>query len=81
MTRRGDIVVMDFPSVSGAQSKKRPALIVQCDRDNQALETTIVAMISGNVKLAGKGPTQVLRPCHARGEEFPAAPAIRGEMQ
>jgi len=49
MTQRGDVVVVAFPFISGGGGKNRPALVVQCDRDNQRLSNTIVAMITGNV--------------------------------
>jgi len=60
MTRRGDIVIVEFPYVGGGGGKKRPAVVVQCDRLNQQLQNTIVVMISGNTSLIGKEPTQVL---------------------
>lgn len=60
MTRRGDAVVVAFPYVSGGAGKSRPALIVQCDRDNQRLTNTVVAMITGNVRFARTEPTQLL---------------------
>jgi len=60
MIKRGDVVIVDFPFVGGGQGKTRPAVVVQCDQLNQRLDNTIVAMITGNVKLAGKEPTQFL---------------------
>jgi len=60
MTRRGDIVVVQFPYVSGGRGKNRPALVIQSDRNNQRLLNTIVAMITANVRLVGREPTQVL---------------------
>jgi mRNA-degrading endonuclease toxin of MazEF toxin-antitoxin module len=59
MIRRGDIVIADFPFV-GAGSKKRPAVIVQCDALNGKIANTVLAMITGNRTLAGKEPTQFL---------------------
>lgn len=56
---RGDVVIVDFPFTSGTQSKVRPALIVQADRENQRLTKTIVAMFTGNLRRAGE-PTHVL---------------------
>lgn len=56
---RGDVVLVDFPYTSGTQSKVRPAVIVQNDRDNQRLSKTIVAMVTGNVRRAGE-PTHLL---------------------
>jgi mRNA interferase MazF len=56
---RGDVVLVDFPDTSGAQSKVRPAVVVQNDRDNQRLSKTIVAMVPGNMRRAGE-PTHLL---------------------
>lgn len=60
MTKRGDVVIAAFPYVSGGGGKNRPALIIQCDRNNQRLQNTIVAMITGNVRMAATEPTQLL---------------------
>ena len=46
--------------MSGAHGKNRPALVVQCDQNNGRLSNTIVAMITGNTRLAAAEPTQVL---------------------
>jgi mRNA interferase MazF len=51
---RGDVVIVDFPFTSGTQSKLRPALIVQNDRENQRITKTIVAMITGNLRRANE---------------------------
>jgi mRNA interferase MazF len=59
MTKRGDIIVIDFPYSDGSGSKIRPSLVVQNDADNQRLRNTIVAMITGNVSHAHE-PTQHL---------------------
>lgn len=59
MIRRGDVVIADFPFVDGG-SKKRPAVVVQCDTLNGKLANTILAMITGNTRLVGKEPTQFL---------------------
>ncbi len=56
---RGDVVLVDFPFVSGSAAKVRPALVVQNDRDNGRLTNTIVAMITGRTQRAAE-PTQVL---------------------
>jgi mRNA-degrading endonuclease toxin of MazEF toxin-antitoxin module len=58
--KRGDIVVVCFPYVTGRAGKNRPALVIQCDRNNQRLSNTIVAMITGNISLATTEPTQLL---------------------
>jgi mRNA-degrading endonuclease toxin of MazEF toxin-antitoxin module len=60
MIRRGDVILVSFPFVSGGGGKNRPALVVQCDRNNQRLQNTIVAMFTGNVRLATTEPTQIL---------------------
>ena len=60
MTRRGDVVVADFPYVGGGASKNRPAVVVECDLLNNKLDNTIVAMIPGNTSLVGKDPAQFL---------------------
>lgn len=60
MPRRGDVVIVAFPYVGGTGSKNRPAAVVQCDRLNNKLQNTIVAMITGNTRLVGKEPTQFL---------------------
>ena len=55
---RGEIVIVDFAAYN-PQEKVRPALVVQCDRDNARMGNTIVALITGNVRRAGQ-PTQLL---------------------
>ena len=59
MVRRGDVVTINFPFTSGAQSKIRPALVVQNDNDNQRLPKTVVAMITGNLRRSDE-PTHLL---------------------
>jgi len=58
--KRGDVVLVAFPYVTGAGGKNRPALVIQCDQNNQRLSNTIVAMITGNIRLATTEPTQLL---------------------
>jgi mRNA interferase MazF len=60
MTRRGDVVVAVFPYVDGSARKNRPAVVVQCDRLNNQIQNTIIAMITGNTSLVGQEPTQFL---------------------
>jgi mRNA interferase MazF len=57
--RRGDVIIVDFPFTSGIQSKVRPALVVQNDRENQRLTKTIIALITGNLRRANE-PTHCL---------------------
>lgn len=58
--RRGDIVVARFPYAGGRGSKIRPAVVVQCDRLNGQIHNTILAMISGNIRLVDVEPSQLL---------------------
>ena len=55
---RGDVVIVDFPCVTGSLGKKRPAVVIQNDQDNRRLTNTIVAMITGNPKRASE-PTHL----------------------
>ena len=50
MIRRGDVVIVDFPFTDTGQSKVRPAVVVQNDRDNQRVRKTVVAMVTGNLR-------------------------------
>jgi mRNA interferase MazF len=58
--KRGDVVLVQFPFSDGSLGKKRPALVVQSDRNNRRLANTIVAMFSTSISLAGVEPTQFL---------------------
>ena len=58
--RRGDIVLADLPYSDRTGSKKRPALVVQCDRNNQRLDDVILAMITTVTERAVSEPTQLL---------------------
>ena len=60
MIRRGDVVVARFPYAGGRGFKVRPAVVVQCDRLNQQIHNTLLAMISGNTRLANTEPCQFL---------------------
>lgn len=60
MTKRGDVVRVDFPFAGGGQGKKRPAVVIQCDRLNGQIHNTVVAMISGNIRLVGREPAHLL---------------------
>lgn len=62
MTRRGDIVIIDFPFSDGSGSKIRPCLVVQNDADNQRIRNTIVAMITGNLSHAHEPTQQLIDP-------------------
>jgi mRNA interferase MazF len=58
--QRGDIVLADLPYSDRSGSKKRPALVVQCDRNNRRLDDVILAMITSVVQRAAAEPTQLL---------------------
>jgi len=58
--RRGDVVLADLPFSDRTGSKKRPALVVQCDRNNRRLDDVIVAMITSVVQRSASEPTQLL---------------------
>jgi mRNA interferase MazF len=60
MISRGDVVIARFPYVGGTGSKVRPAVVIQCDRLNNQIDNTLLAMITGNTRLAGNEPTQFL---------------------
>ena len=55
---RGDVVLVDYPYTAGG-AKVRPALVVQNDRDNARMTSTIVAQICGNTARVNE-PTQNL---------------------
>jgi mRNA interferase MazF len=57
---RGDVVLVRFPFSDGSGMKIRPALVVQCDRNNRRLENTIVVMISRTTQRATTEATQLL---------------------
>jgi mRNA interferase MazF len=58
--KRSDIVRADLPYSDRSGSKKRPALVVQCDRNNQRLDDVILAMITTVTERATTEPTQLL---------------------
>ena len=54
---RGEVVIVDWPlfqpqagRIPVIQAKKRPALVIQNDKDNARLTNTILAMITGTTK-------------------------------
>jgi mRNA-degrading endonuclease toxin of MazEF toxin-antitoxin module len=60
MSRRGDVVMVSIPYYDRPGSKDRPAVIVQCDRNNRRLLSTIVAGVTTNLRRVAKEPTQFL---------------------
>ena len=57
--RRGDIVLVLYPFVSGRGGSRRPAPIVQNDADNTRLRNTIVTQITANLRRVAE-PTHLL---------------------
>ncbi len=49
---RGDVVLIDFPQEVGKPPKRRPAVVIQSDRNNSRLTDSIFAMITSNVSRA-----------------------------
>jgi mRNA interferase MazF len=47
---RGDVVLVDFPFAAGAGQKLRPAVVVQSDKYNRRLATTILAPVTSNIR-------------------------------
>lgn len=58
--QRGDVVLVNYPFASGTGSKTRPALVVQCDRNNSRIDNTIIAQITSRTRFARTEPTQLL---------------------
>ncbi|MCC7420809.1 MAG: type II toxin-antitoxin system PemK/MazF family toxin [Planctomycetaceae bacterium] len=59
---RGDVVLIDFPFSDRTGSKVRPALVVQDDRWNAALDDAILALISSSRRRRVGAATQRLIP-------------------
>ena len=66
--KRGDVVIVEIAYVEGHGGKKRPALVVQNDRDNRRLKTTIMAMISGNTSHSGETTQLLVDPSNEEGK-------------
>jgi mRNA interferase MazF len=67
MTRRCDVVMVDFPFTETAASKVRPAVVVQNDRDNQKIRKTVIAMITGNLRRRGDPSHLYIDPASPQG--------------
>lgn len=57
---RGDVVLVNFPFAGGEGGKVRPAVVVQCDRNNSRLDNTILVQVTGRTQHAASEPTQLL---------------------
>lgn len=60
MIHRGEILLAYIPFVVGAGGKDRPVVVVQSDRNNGRLPTTVVIGFSTNIGRLGLEPTQFL---------------------
>lgn len=58
--QRGEVVLLNYPFASGQGSKTRPALVVQCDSNNQRLDNTIIVQITSRIRFAKSESTQLL---------------------
>jgi mRNA interferase MazF len=58
-TKRGDVVLVQFPRSDMRGWDRRPALVVQADGLNTALPQVVLAMITTNLSRAGH-PSRVL---------------------
>ena len=50
MSRQGDIILVEIPYYDRLGAKERPAVVVQCDRNNTRLMSTLVAGITTNLQ-------------------------------
>ncbi len=60
MNQRGDIVYVALPFHDRPGFKERPGVVVQCDRNNRRLLSTLVAGITTNSSRVQVEPTQFL---------------------
>jgi mRNA-degrading endonuclease toxin of MazEF toxin-antitoxin module len=58
--KRGDVVLVNYPFASIPGSKVRPAVVVQCNRNNTRLGNTIIVQVTSRTKFATTEPTQLL---------------------
>jgi mRNA interferase MazF len=57
--QRGDVVMVDWLFSDRTGSKRRPALVVQADAYNMALDDTILALITGSARRRVGAATQL----------------------
>jgi mRNA interferase MazF len=57
--QRGNVVMVDWVYSDRSASKKRPALVVQADVYNQALDDTILALITSSARRRVGARTQL----------------------
>ena len=64
----------------GTRGKNRPALVIQCDRNNRRLQNSVVAMITGNTILQDGTDTLLVDPATPK-DKFRPTWSIGGEMR
>jgi mRNA interferase MazF len=57
--KRGEVVMVNWIYSDQTGSKRRPALVVQADTFNQALDDTILALITGSARRRVGASTQL----------------------
>jgi mRNA interferase MazF len=60
MIRRGDVVLVEIPFHDRPGSKERPAVVIQCDRNNRRILSTLVIGLTSNISRVETEPTQFL---------------------
>ena len=60
MNQRGDVVYVEVPYYDIPGSKERPVVVIQCDRNNRRLMSTLVAGITSSTNRVGSEPSQFL---------------------
>ena len=60
MSSRGDVVIVRIPFYDRPGAKDRLAIVVQCDRNNRRLMSTVVAGVTTNLRHVATEPTQFL---------------------
>src|SRR5205823_10264785 len=60
MSRRGDVVLVEIPYHDRPGAKERPAVVIQCDRNNRRLMSTLVVGVTTNLRHVATEPTQFL---------------------
>lgn len=60
MTKHGDVILVEIPYAINGGQKIRPAVVVQSDRLNKKLISTVVAAITTNLQHVASEPCQFL---------------------
>ncbi len=65
--QRGDVVLCQYPFSSGMGVKLRPAVVVQCDRNNRRLSNIIVAAVTTTTHRRGEQTQLFIDPATPEG--------------